>query len=109
MRLQTTLSHSPERPPDASSDNSNARFGISFGILGALEEAIKVTREYSLERCVGRWLFPASPATWSMRLIEAGDRLNRKQFGKPLAGFQLVQKKLADAHQEAASECSLLG
>ncbi|TNY22230.1 acyl-CoA dehydrogenase domain-containing protein [Rhodotorula diobovata] len=54
---------------------NNARFGISFGILGALEEAIKVTREYSLER---------------------------KQFGKPLAGFQLVQKKLADAHQEAA-------
>ncbi|GAA5913850.1 hypothetical protein JCM8208_004770 [Rhodotorula glutinis] len=54
---------------------NNARFGISFGILGALEEAIKVTREYSLER---------------------------KQFGKPLAGFQLVQKKLADAAQESA-------
>ncbi|GAA5821308.1 hypothetical protein JCM3770_004581 [Rhodotorula araucariae] len=54
---------------------NNARFGISFGIIGALEEAIKVTRDYSLER---------------------------KQFGKPLAGFQLVQKKLADAHMEAA-------
>ncbi|GAA5883609.1 hypothetical protein JCM16303_004911 [Sporobolomyces ruberrimus] len=54
---------------------NNARFGISFGIIGALEEAIRVTREYSMER---------------------------KQFGKPLAAFQLVQKKLADAHMEAA-------
>ncbi|GAA5890783.1 hypothetical protein JCM6882_000661 [Rhodosporidiobolus microsporus] len=54
---------------------NNARFGISYGIIGALEEAIKVTREYALER---------------------------KQFSRPLAGFQLVQKKLADAHMEAA-------
>ncbi|GAA6006027.1 hypothetical protein JCM10207_007313 [Rhodosporidiobolus poonsookiae] len=54
---------------------NNARFGISFGAVGALEEAIKVTREYALER---------------------------KQFKRPLAGFQLVQKKLADAHMEAA-------
>ncbi|GAA5929312.1 uncharacterized protein JCM15063_004117 [Sporobolomyces koalae] len=54
---------------------NNARFGISFGIIGALEEAIRVTREYAMER---------------------------KQFGKPLAAFQLVQKKLADAHMEAA-------
>ncbi|GAA5947620.1 hypothetical protein JCM3765_001005 [Sporobolomyces pararoseus] len=54
---------------------NNARFGISFGIIGALEEAIKVTRDYAMER---------------------------KQFGKPLAAFQLVQKKLADAHMEAA-------
>ncbi|GAA5902106.1 hypothetical protein JCM5296_006605 [Sporobolomyces johnsonii] len=54
---------------------NNARFGISFGIIGALEEAVRVTREYALER---------------------------KQFRKPLAGFQLVQKKLADANMEAA-------
>ncbi|GAA5835045.1 hypothetical protein JCM11251_000147 [Rhodosporidiobolus azoricus] len=54
---------------------NNARFGISYGIIGALEEAIKVTRDYALER---------------------------KQFSRPLAGFQLVQKKLADAHMEAA-------
>ncbi|KAJ8293283.1 Glutaryl-CoA dehydrogenase, mitochondrial [Rhodotorula toruloides] len=54
---------------------NNARFGISFGAIGALEEAIRVTREYALER---------------------------KQFKKPLAGFQLVQQKLANAHMEAA-------
>ncbi|KAL7339041.1 acyl-CoA dehydrogenase domain-containing protein [Rhodotorula toruloides] len=54
---------------------NNARFGISFGAVGALEEAIRVTREYALER---------------------------KQFKKPLAGFQLVQQKLANAHMEAA-------
>ncbi|BGP17198.1 hypothetical protein JCM10213v2_005214 [Rhodosporidiobolus nylandii] len=54
---------------------NNARFGISYGVIGALEEAIKVTREYALER---------------------------KQFSRPLASFQLVQKKLADAHVEAA-------
>ncbi|GAA6042335.1 hypothetical protein JCM8097_003852 [Rhodosporidiobolus ruineniae] len=54
---------------------NNARFGIAFGAVGALEEALKVTREYALER---------------------------KQFKRPLAGFQLVQKKLADAHMEAA-------
>ncbi|POY70286.1 hypothetical protein BMF94_6712 [Rhodotorula taiwanensis] len=54
---------------------NNARYGIGYGIIGALEEAIRVTREYTLER---------------------------KQFGRPLASFQLVQKKLADAHMEAA-------
>ncbi|KAI5474947.1 glutaryl-CoA dehydrogenase [Pseudohyphozyma bogoriensis] len=54
---------------------NNARFGISFGAIGALEEALKITREYALER---------------------------KQFKRPLASFQLVQKKLADAHMEAA-------
>ncbi|CEQ41337.1 SPOSA6832_03033 [Sporobolomyces salmonicolor] len=50
---------------------------LKFGIIGALEEAVRVTREYALER---------------------------KQFKKPLAGFQLVQKKLADANMEAATE-----
>lgn len=54
---------------------NNARFGISFGVLGALEDALSRAREYSLER---------------------------EQFGRPLAGFQLIQKKLADAHTEAA-------
>lgn len=48
---------------------NSARFGISYGAVGALEEAIRLAREYALER---------------------------KQFGKPLAAFQLVQKKLAD-------------
>jgi len=53
---------------------NNARFGISFGVIGALEDCIEKAREYALDR---------------------------KQFGVPLASFQLVQKKLADAHTEA--------
>lgn len=47
----------------------------SFGVIGALEEAISLSRDYAL---------------------------NRKQFGVPIASFQLVQKKLADANMEAA-------
>ncbi|KAM0792907.1 hypothetical protein ACM66B_002668 [Microbotryomycetes sp. NB124-2] len=54
---------------------NNARFGISFGAIGALEEALDITRDYALQR---------------------------KQFGKPIAAFQLIQKKLADASMEAA-------
>lgn len=58
----------------ALTSGSNARYGIAFGVLGALEEAINLSRDYALQR---------------------------KQFGKPLAAFQLVQKKLADANMEA--------
>nr|GAT57864.1 glutaryl-CoA dehydrogenase [Mycena chlorophos] len=54
---------------------NSARFGISWGVMGALEDCIERTREYALER---------------------------KQFGRPLASFQLIQKKLAEAHTEAA-------
>lgn len=54
---------------------NSARYGISWGAIGALEEAIKLAREYSLER---------------------------KQFGRPLARFQLIQKKLAEATTAAA-------
>ncbi|MBW0519513.1 hypothetical protein O181_059228 [Austropuccinia psidii MF-1] len=54
---------------------NNARFGISFGVMGALEDCISKARDYALERT---------------------------QFNKPLAAFQLVQKKLVDAHTEAA-------
>jgi len=43
--------------------------------MGALEDCIHRTREYALER---------------------------HQFKRPLASFQLVQKKLVDAHTEAA-------
>ncbi len=43
--------------------------------MGALEDCIMRTREYALER---------------------------HQFKRPLASFQLVQKKLADAQTEAA-------
>ena len=53
---------------------NNARFGISWGAIGALEDCIARAREYALER---------------------------KQFGRPLASFQLVQKKLVDAQTEA--------
>jgi glutaryl-CoA dehydrogenase len=48
---------------------NNARLGISWGALGAAEACLYYAREYALER---------------------------KQFGKPLAQFQLVQLKFAD-------------
>ena len=48
---------------------NNARYGIAWGALGAAEFCWRAAREYALERT---------------------------QFGKPLASFQLVQKKLAD-------------
>ncbi|KAF9529664.1 glutaryl-CoA dehydrogenase [Crepidotus variabilis] len=54
---------------------NSARFGISWGVMGALEDCIYRTREYALER---------------------------HQFKRPLASFQLVQKKLVDAHTEVA-------
>jgi len=53
---------------------NNARFGISWGAIGALEDCIMRTLAYALER---------------------------HQFKRPLASFQLVQKKLVDAHTEA--------
>ncbi|EJP69894.1 glutaryl-CoA dehydrogenase [Beauveria bassiana ARSEF 2860] len=55
---------------------NNARYGIAFGIMGALEDCIARARTYALER---------------------------KQFkGNPLARYQLIQKKLADATTDAA-------
>lgn len=54
---------------------NNARYGISWGVMGALEDCLERAREYALER---------------------------KQFKKPLASYQLVQKKLADAQTEIA-------
>ncbi|WVR08089.1 hypothetical protein IAU60_005135 [Kwoniella sp. DSM 27419] len=59
---------------------NNARYGISWGVMGALEDSIARAREYALER---------------------------KQFNRPLASFQLVQKKLADA--SSAATLGLLG
>lgn len=53
---------------------NSARYGISWGTMGALEDCIERTRTYALER---------------------------HQFNRPLASFQLIQKKLADAHTEA--------
>uniref|UniRef100_A0A2M4AQC0 glutaryl-CoA dehydrogenase (ETF) n=1 Tax=Anopheles triannulatus TaxID=58253 RepID=A0A2M4AQC0_9DIPT len=48
---------------------NNARYGIAWGALGAAESCLKVAREYTLDR---------------------------KQFKKPLAANQLMQKKMAD-------------
>jgi glutaryl-CoA dehydrogenase len=54
---------------------SSARYGIAWGVLGAAEFCWLASREYVL---------------------------NRKQFGKPLASNQLIQKKLADMQSEIA-------
>jgi glutaryl-CoA dehydrogenase len=54
---------------------NRARFGIAWGALGAAEFCWHAARAYTLER---------------------------KQFGKPLAANQLVQKKLADMQTEIA-------
>lgn len=52
---------------------SNARYGIAWGALGAAEFCWHAARQYTLDR---------------------------KQFGKPLAANQLIQKKLADMQTE---------
>lgn len=55
---------------------NSARYGIAFGTMGALEDCIARARTYALDR---------------------------KQFkNNPLAKYQLVQKKLADAATDAA-------
>jgi glutaryl-CoA dehydrogenase len=50
-----------------------ARYGIAWGVLGAAEFCWHAARQYTLDRV---------------------------QFGKPLAGKQLIQKKLADMQTE---------
>ena len=52
---------------------NNARYGISWGVLGAAEDCYVRTREYCLDR---------------------------KQFNRPLAANQLIQFKLADMLSE---------
>jgi glutaryl-CoA dehydrogenase len=52
---------------------NRARFGIAWGAMGGAEACWHAARSYTLDR---------------------------KQFGKPLAGTQLVQKKLADMQTE---------
>ena len=54
---------------------NKARYGISWGAMGAAEACWHAARQYALDR---------------------------RQFGKPLAGTQLVQKKLADMQTEIA-------
>jgi len=54
---------------------NRARYGISWGVMGAAEDCWFRARQYGLDR---------------------------KQFDKPLAGTQLYQKKLADMQTEIA-------
>jgi glutaryl-CoA dehydrogenase len=54
---------------------NKARFGISWGVMGAAESCWFAARQYSLDRT---------------------------QFNKPLAGTQLIQKKLADMQTDIA-------
>jgi glutaryl-CoA dehydrogenase len=54
---------------------TRARYGIAWGVMGAAEFCWHAARSYTLER---------------------------KQFGRPLAANQLVQKKLADMQTEIA-------
>ena len=54
---------------------NRARYGISWGVLGAAEDCWHRARQYGLDR---------------------------KQFGRPLAHTQLFQKKLADMQTEIA-------
>lgn len=48
---------------------NNARYGIAWGALGAAESCLHIARQYTMDR---------------------------KQFRKPLAANQIIQKKLAD-------------
>lgn len=52
---------------------NSARYGISWGVLGAAEFCLATARQYTLDR---------------------------RQFGRPLAANQLIQKKLTDALSE---------
>jgi glutaryl-CoA dehydrogenase len=64
---------------------NSARYGISWGSLGAAEWCWHAARQYTMDR---------------------------KQFGKPLAANQLIQKKLADMQTEitlALQGCLRLG
>jgi glutaryl-CoA dehydrogenase len=54
---------------------NRARYGIAWGVMGAAEFCFSAARQYTLDR---------------------------KQFGRPLAATQLIQKKLADMETEIA-------
>jgi glutaryl-CoA dehydrogenase len=54
---------------------NKARFSIAWGVIGAAEACWQIARDYVLER---------------------------KQFGRPLAANQLIQKKLADMETQIA-------
>jgi len=64
---------------------NSARYGIAWGVMGAAEACWHIARDYTLDR---------------------------KLFGKPLAGQQLIQKKLADIQTEITlglAACHRLG
>jgi len=64
---------------------NNARYGIAWGVLGAAEFCWHAARQYTMDR---------------------------KQFGRPLAANQLIQKKLADMQTEitiALQSCLRMG
>lgn len=74
-------------------------FGKSFGVLGALEESITLARDYALQRYGSTLSESSHPRhTYINDLVPS----HRKQFGAPIASFQLIQKKLAEANMEAA-------
>ncbi|MBA2650186.1 MAG: acyl-CoA dehydrogenase family protein [Legionella sp.] len=52
---------------------NQARFGIAWGVIGAATACFDITRDYLIDR---------------------------KQFNKPLASFQLIQRDLADMYSE---------
>ena len=59
---------------------NEARFGIIFGTLGAARDSLSAAIDYTV---------------------------GREQFGRPLAGFQLVQQELADAAADLAAAMAL--
>ncbi len=61
--------------PGRSAASTRARYGIAWGAMGAAEFCWHAARQYTLDR---------------------------KQFGRPLAANQLIQKKLADMQTEIA-------
>lgn len=65
---------------------------LSFGVMGALEDCIARAREYALER--KQFKVPIGVST-SLSLASGVELIIYEQ------SFQLVQKKLADAHTEA--------
>lgn len=81
---------------------NNARYGISWGVMGALEDCIARARDYALERQVF-FMFIQEPPKFVAEYLHR----RRNQFKRPLASFQLIQKKLADA--STAATLGLLG
>ena len=79
IALDDVFVSADQQLPDASGLASpfaclnQARYGISWGVMGAAEFCWHAARNYTLER---------------------------KQFGRPLAANQLIQKKLADMQTE---------